>query len=230
VLRAEDVALLDMGAEYHCYCSDITCSFPVSGTFSPDQRAIYTGVLEAQRAVMGAMKPGTNWADMHRLATRVCLEHLLLLGVVTGAIDDVVKAGLGKIFLPCGLGHFIGLDTHDVGGYLDGSPERCMDDGEDYGICRLRTARVLQENMVLTVEPGIYFIDSLLDTALADPSMAVHMDEAVLARFRGERERSEWGVAKQVGNTCSKRERGVGGDSYHLAALSSPVPFSLHSQ
>jgi Xaa-Pro dipeptidase len=67
--------------------------------------------------------------------------------------------------------HFaLGCDTHDVGGYLIGYPERIMTDGDKYGICKLRTARVLEEGMVLTVEPGIYFIDSLLDMALAKVS------------------------------------------------------------
>mmetsp|Transcript_15388 Transcript_15388/g.39688 ORF Transcript_15388/g.39688 Transcript_15388/m.39688 type:complete len:543 (+) Transcript_15388:96-1724(+) len=169
-LEAKDIALLDMGAEYHCYCSDITCSFPVSGKFDDRQRMVYNGVLNAVRAVEEAMKPGIAWPDMHRLATRSILEHLTKNGLLSGDVDDMVEANLGKVFLPCGLGHFIGLDTHDVGGYLDGYPKR-IDEGP-YGIKKLRTARVLAEGMVLTVEPGIYFIKSLIDMAQADPALS----------------------------------------------------------
>jgi Xaa-Pro dipeptidase len=67
-VRAGDMCLMDMGAEYHCYASDITCSFPATGRFTPEQRAIYTTVLAAQRAVFAAMRPGVSWPDMHRLA------------------------------------------------------------------------------------------------------------------------------------------------------------------
>jgi len=67
-LQDGDMCLLDMGAEYHCYCSDITCSYPANGRFTPDQRAIYNTVLAAQKAVFSAMRPGVGWADMHRLA------------------------------------------------------------------------------------------------------------------------------------------------------------------
>ena len=129
VLLETDIALLDMGAEYHCYCSDITCSFPVSGTFTADQRDIYNAVLDAQRVVMAAMRPGINWANCHRLATRSLIASLARIGVLRGDpakakdVDALLAAGLGPVFMPCGLGHFIGLDCHDVGGYLDGHPE-----------------------------------------------------------------------------------------------------------
>ncbi|KAJ1454905.1 peptidase M24, structural domain-containing protein [Pelagophyceae sp. CCMP2097] len=181
-LSEGDVTLLDMGAEYHCYASDITCSFPVRGTFDADQRMVYEGVLAAQKNVLGAMKPGASWADMHLLAEKTILDHLVSGGVLVGAIDDLVAAGIGAVFLPCGLGHFIGLDTHDVGGYLPANPPR----SERNGLKKLRTARVLAENMVLTVEPGIYFIDALLDPATAEGAPTrKFFDLDRLADFRG---------------------------------------------
>ena len=67
VLRNGAIGLLDMGAEYHCYCSDITCSYPINGTFSADQRVVYAAVLEAQRQIFAAMRPGVSWATLHRL-------------------------------------------------------------------------------------------------------------------------------------------------------------------
>ena len=180
LLKEGDQALLDMGAEYHCYASDITCSFPISSDFTSDQILVHEAVLAAQVAVIGALKPGVAWPSMHRLAERTILTHLKDGGVLTGDVEDMLAADLGATFMPHGLGHFIGLDTHDVGGYLDGRPDRPQRPGLD----KLRTARVVEEGMVLTVEPGCYFIDRLLDDALADGRRRFLVVERVEA-FRG---------------------------------------------
>jgi Xaa-Pro dipeptidase len=82
--------------------------------------------------------------------------------------------------MPHGLGHFLGIDTHDVGGYLDGCPERRT----EAGLKSLRTARRLEENMVLTIEPGVYFIDALIDKALNDPELSKFLVPEAIARFR----------------------------------------------
>lgn len=179
LLLEDDMALLDMGAEYH-YCSDITCSFPVRGTFDDNQRLIYEAVLSAQENVMTSMRPGVSWADMHVVAERTILHALVDGGVLKGDVDDMFKVNLGAVFLPCGLGHLIGIDTHDVGGYLDGHPPR----GKRAGLNKLRTARILEQGMCLTVEPGCYFIDALLDVALADPATAPFFNVPRLDEFR----------------------------------------------
>lgn len=179
-LKESDMALLDMGAEYHCYCSDITCSYPVSGRFTDDQRLIYGAVLDAQRHVISTMRAGVKWPEMHRLAWRTVLTHLRDGGVLTGHVDDMLAAGLGATFNPAGLGHLIGLDTHDVGGYLKMNPQRIAEPG----ISKLRTARVLEAGMCLTVEPGCYFIDCLIEQALADPAKSKFIVVEVLDRFR----------------------------------------------
>jgi len=163
-VKNEHMCLLDMGAEYHCYCSDITCSFPASGKFTEDQKIIYGTVLSAQKAVMAAMKPGVNWEDMHRLANRVICEGMLKNGFCKGTVDELIDNHIGALFFPHGLGHMLGLDTHDVGGYPKGVTKI-----NEPGIKSLRARRVLQKNMVITVEPGIYFIDALLLPALEDP-------------------------------------------------------------
>eukprot|EP00041_Stephanoeca_diplocostata_P006363 m.82240 g.82240 ORF g.82240 m.82240 type:complete len:545 (-) comp16322_c0_seq3:170-1804(-) len=168
-LSADDIALLDMGAEYHCYASDITCSYPVSGKFNDKQRIIYEGVLDAVKAVETAMKPGVSWPDMHRLAARCVLANLLKHGLLVGDLDEMDAANLGATFMPHGLGHLIGLDTHDVGGYLDADPKR-IDEGP-FGLKNLRTARVLQPRMCFTVEPGCYFVTKLIEKAQADPKL-----------------------------------------------------------
>ena len=92
--------------------------------------------------------------DMHKLAERVILEALKKMGVVRGDVDAMMAVRLGAVFMPHGLGHFMGIDTHDVGGYPEGT-ERSTEPG----LKSLRTVRILQPRMVLTIEPGLYFID-----------------------------------------------------------------------
>uniref|UniRef100_A0A671XC54 Xaa-Pro dipeptidase n=1 Tax=Sparus aurata TaxID=8175 RepID=A0A671XC54_SPAAU len=175
-----DMCLFDMGGEYYCYSSDITCSFPANGKFTPDQRAIYEAVLKSSRAVMAAIRPGVKWTDMHRLADQVHLEELVKIGILKGSVDDMLKVHLGSVFMPHGLGHLLGIDVHDVGGYPEG-----VDRIDEPGLRSLRMGRLVQERMVLTVEPGIYFINHLLDQALANSAQSCFIDNQVLARFRG---------------------------------------------
>eukprot|EP01048_Picozoa_sp_COSAG05_P001931 COSAG05_NODE_71_length_22071_cov_17.527149_12_plen_109_part_00 len=92
LIQDGDIGLYDMGAEYHCYCSDITSSFPANGVFTPDQRAVYQGVFDAVQAVEAAMKPGTSWADMHRLAWRVMMQALMAMGVLQGDLEALIEA------------------------------------------------------------------------------------------------------------------------------------------
>merc|ERR1712080_621776 len=96
----------------------------VGGKFSDKQRAIYIAVLDAQQAVESAMKPGVNWCKMHRLAEEVILKHLLKIGLVqNGTIEELMAANLGATFMPHGLGHFMGMNVHDTGGYTKDSPK-----------------------------------------------------------------------------------------------------------
>lgn len=179
VFEDGDMALLDMGAEYSFYGSDITRSFPIGGRFSDAHRTVYNAVLAAQDAVMGEMRPGVEWVDMHRLAERTILSHLHTGGLLRGSVDDMCKAHLGAVFMPHGLGHLLGVDTHDVGGYPAGR-ERILEPG----IRSLRMNRPLLEGMVVTVEPGCYFVDHLINAALADPVQSQFLVPEVLQRFR----------------------------------------------
>merc|ERR1712086_401240 len=111
--------LTDQGHQVHHYASDVTTSFPVNGKFTEKQKQIYDIVLKCNRTVFGALKPGVNWKDMHLLSERVLLEGLKELGLVSGDIDEMLEARLGFIFQAHGLGHLIGLDVHDTGGYQE---------------------------------------------------------------------------------------------------------------
>jgi Xaa-Pro dipeptidase len=106
-----------MGGEYYCYASDITCTFPSNGKFNEKQRFVYETVLKANRAVLEAAMPGVKWTDMHLLADRIILEELSKAGLVNGNVEEMLEHRISAIFFPHGLGHLLGIDTHDVGGY-----------------------------------------------------------------------------------------------------------------
>nr|XP_051221265.1 uncharacterized protein LOC127339450 [Lolium perenne] len=159
-----DMALMDMGAEYHFYGSDITCSYPINGRFTRHQTVVYNAVLEAHNAVISHMRPGVKWIDMHKLAEQKILESLEKENIIQGDIGDMMARRLGALFMPHGLGHLLGIDTHDVGGYPEGSERP-----KEPGLSALRTIRELKEGMVITVEPGCYFIDALLGPVRDDP-------------------------------------------------------------
>lgn len=182
VIQEKDTLLFDMGGNYFGYAADITCSFPASGKFTPDQKLIYEAVLKANRAVYKAAKPGVSWVDMHVLANKTMLQALKEGGLVKGDVDAMVEAGLGATFQPHGLGHLMGLDVHDVGGYLPQNPAR---PNFPKGTEKLRTARVLEARMVLTIEPGCYFVNPLLDEALTTPELAQFLIPEAIKRFRG---------------------------------------------
>ncbi|VVC30018.1 Aminopeptidase P, N-terminal,Creatinase/Aminopeptidase P, N-terminal,Peptidase [Cinara cedri] len=174
-----DMCLFDMGAVYSGYTADVTVSFPANGKFTDDQRAIYNTVLSASHAVMSAIKPGVSWVDMHIMANKVILKGLSEINILQGDVDEMFEAGLAAIFQPHGLGHLLGIDVHDVGGYLEGYPAR----PEKPGLKSLRTARNLEVGMALTIEPGCYFIESLLNQALNDPKLSIFLNKNILNRF-----------------------------------------------
>ncbi|XXG48222.1 hypothetical protein AAC387_Pa02g2732 [Persea americana] len=179
MLNDGDMALLDMGAEYHFYGSDITCSFPVNGKFTSDQSLVYNAVLKAHNVVLSTMKPGVRWIDMHKLAEKTILESLRTGGLIVGDVDDMMAERLGAVFMPHGLGHFLGIDTHDPGGYT-----KEMERPKEPGLRALRTIRELQEGMVITVEPGCYFIDALLNPALEGSSPSKFFNHKEISRFK----------------------------------------------
>jgi Xaa-Pro aminopeptidase len=138
-LKEGDLLLIDAGCEYELYASDITRTFPVSGRFSPEQRAIYEVVLDAQLAAIAKVKPGNHWNDPHDAAARAITHGLVKLGLLKGKVPALVRDGEYRKFFMHRTGHWLGLDVHDVGDYKI---------GEQW--------RVLEPGMALTVEPGIY--------------------------------------------------------------------------
>jgi Xaa-Pro aminopeptidase len=137
--QANDLLLIDAGCEYQSYASDITRTFPVSGTFSGPQKDVYELVLSAQLACIDAVKPGRAFHDYHEVAERMLAQGLIDLGLCQGTLDAVLESGAYRQFYMHRAGHWLGLDVHDVGLYrVDGESRR------------------LESGMVLTVEPGCY--------------------------------------------------------------------------
>jgi Xaa-Pro aminopeptidase len=138
-LNEGDLLLIDAGAEYDCYASDITRTFPVSGRFSPAQKALYEVVLAAQAAAINQVRPGKHWNEPHQAAVKVLTRGLVKLGILKGKPGELIRKEAYRRFYMHRTGHWLGMDVHDVGDYKVG--------GE---------WRVLEPGMVLTVEPGIY--------------------------------------------------------------------------
>lgn len=138
-LREGDLLLIDAGAEYEYLTADLTRTFPVSGRFSPEQRALYEVVLAVQKSCIAMAKPGVTLQDLHEHAVGALVDALKGMGLLEGSGDEIIAAQTFKRFYPHGTGHFLGMDVHDCGrSLLSGQP------------------RPLQEGMVFTLEPGLY--------------------------------------------------------------------------
>jgi Xaa-Pro aminopeptidase len=131
--------LIDAGCELDYYASDITRTFPVNGRFTPEQRAVYEIVLEAQYAAIDKVRPGNHWNDPHDAAVRVITRGLKKLGLLEGTLTKLIRDGAYREYFMHRTGHWLGIDVHDVGDYKVGDEWRLLESG-----------------MVMTVEPGIY--------------------------------------------------------------------------
>lgn len=174
---------MDAGVQLNGYASDITTTFPVNGKFSEKQAQIYNVVLKANRDVIAALKPGINWQELHNLAEKSILQGLKDLGFFTGdsSVEDMWNDRLIYYFFPHGLGHYIGTYVHD----LKGDPN-FEDQKKQIPKQNIRFARVLEQGMCVTVEPGIYFIDRLLSQAENDETLKSKFNWEVINAFKKE--------------------------------------------
>lgn len=138
-LKDSDLVLIDAACEYEYYASDITRTFPVNGKFSPEQKALYNVVLDAQLAAIDAVRIGNSYKEPHNVAVRILVQGLLDLGIMQGDIEEIIQKESFRQFYMHGTGHWLGMDVHDVGSY------------KQEGVWR-----AYEEGMVVTVEPGLY--------------------------------------------------------------------------
>jgi Xaa-Pro aminopeptidase len=166
ILKSGDMFLLDAGAETVMgYGGDLSSTFPVDLTFTERQKEIYTITLRAHDKAIEALRPGINFRDIHFLACRTLAAGLKEMGFMKGDVDEAVEEGAHALFFPCGTGHMMGMDVHD----MENLGEKYVGYGgreksTKFGIKSLRLARELEPGFVLTIEPGIYFIPELIDS------------------------------------------------------------------
>lgn len=158
--------LVDLGAESHTgYSSDYTRTFPVSGKFSKKQKEVYEIVLRANLESIGMARPGIPYWDVHLNACTIIAEGLTRLGLMKGDPKEAAKAGAHALFMPHGLGHMLGLDTHDMENLGENNVgyDNEIKRSSIFGHASLRCGRRLKPGFIVTVEPGIYFIPELIE-------------------------------------------------------------------
>lgn len=169
-LKDGDLVLIDAGAEYQHYASDITRTFPVGGKFSREQRALYDVVLKAQLAAIKQVKPGNHWNQPHEAALKELVKGLVQLGLLQGKVDELIASEGYRRFYMHRTGHWLGMDVHDVGDYKVGDEWRVFEPG-----------------MVLTVEPGLY-VAADDDTVEARwRGIGIRIEDDVLVTEKGRR-------------------------------------------
>lgn len=156
IVKAGEHVLIDAGADVEDYCVDITRNFAADGDLSPRQKSIYNLVLAAQTKSISIMKPGVKWKDVHLASAQIMAQGLKDLGIIRTTAAEAVETGAISVFFPHGVGHMVGLKVRDVGGPPNPDPKK-------YGGARLRVDIELKENYLMTVEPGLYFIEALMN-------------------------------------------------------------------
>jgi Xaa-Pro aminopeptidase len=187
VIREGDLVLCDCGAETAMhYAGDLTRTFPVSPTMTAGQKAVYDIVLDAHQSAVNILKPGVLFRDVHLHACEKLTGGLQQLGLMKGDIKESVMHGAHALFFPCGLGHMMGLDVHDMEnlgekyvGYTDE-----LHQSTQFGLKSLRLGRALEPGFVLTVEPGLYFNPGLMDAWAAEKKLEQFINYENLKAYR----------------------------------------------
>jgi Xaa-Pro aminopeptidase len=169
-LRDGDLLLVDAGAEYKGYASDITRTYPINGRFSQAQREIYDLVLKAQMACVEMVRPGVTHDQLKQHSIEVLTEGMVELGLLEGKPEELIKEKKYEMFYMHGLGHMLGIDVHDVGRYYFG-----------------QESRALQPGVVMTVEPGLYIAPDTKDVPKKYLGIGVRIEDDVLCTSNGPR-------------------------------------------
>ena len=167
-LKDGDLVLIDAACEYEYYASDITRTFPVNGKFSPEQKALYEVILNAQLAAIDAVRVGNSYKEPHHIAVRIMVQGLLDLGLMKGDIEQIITTEAYQQFYMHGTGHWLGMDVHDVGSYKAEGDWRAYEEG-----------------MVVTVEPGLYIApdDETVDAKWR--GIGIRIEDDVVATANG---------------------------------------------
>ncbi|MEG2282294.1 MAG: aminopeptidase P family protein, partial [Rikenellaceae bacterium] len=187
VIKEGQMLLIDCGAlNKNGYSGDMSSTFPVGHKFTTRQREIYEIALAAHNNAIDMLRPGTKFVDVHKHACSTIFDGLKALGLTKGDTHEAVEQGAHALFFPCGLGHMMGMDVHDMEnlgevwvGY-DGKPKSTV-----FGYKSLRLARELEPGFVLTIEPGIYFIPELIDKWRAEKKFTEFLNYDAIEKYKG---------------------------------------------
>jgi Xaa-Pro aminopeptidase len=182
------MVLSDIGAENAMhYGGDLTRTFPVGRSFTTRQRELYEVVLNSMDHAIEMLKPGVRYKDIHLAACQKLVEGLTQVNLMKGNAAEAVAAGAHTMFFQCGLGHMLGMDTHDMedlGEPYVGYTDTLKKETSIFGLKSLRLGRELEKGFVLTVEPGIYIIPELIDRWAAEKKYAEFINYDVLNAYR----------------------------------------------
>ncbi|BBM00375.1 Xaa-Pro dipeptidase [Microbulbifer sp. GL-2] len=198
--------LIDAGADCNGYCSDITRTYAYADS---EFAQLLAAMDEKQLELVNGLKPGLPYPDLHRQCHLKVGQLLAQFGVIKTSAEGAVESGLTRPFMPHGLGHFLGLQVHDVGGFQSGPEGGTTPPPAEYPF--LRTSRTIEENQVFTIEPGLYFIDSLLDELKAtDLAAEVNWDKVEDFRPYGGVRIEDNIVVRAEGNVNLSRDGFIG--------------------
>jgi Xaa-Pro aminopeptidase len=187
VMKDGQMSLCDAGAETAMrYCGDLTRTIPTGKRFTSLQKDMYEIVLHAQESAIAACKPGVLFKDVHTLASTKLLEGLKSIGVIKGDPEEAVAHDVHTLFFQCGLGHMMGMDVHDMenlGEQYVGYTED-LKKGTAFGWKSLRLGRALEPGFVVTVEPGLYLIPTLIDRWKAENKLSQFINYHELEKLR----------------------------------------------
>ncbi|WP_448566817.1 aminopeptidase P N-terminal domain-containing protein [Thalassotalea ganghwensis] len=180
-----EMVLVDAGAEFRNYSADVTRTWPINGRFSEEQATLYNLVLAALDAAISCVKPGASWSSMYETAMRVIAEGLLELGILQGEIEQVMAEESYRSFTVHKTGHWLGMDVHDVGAYHDENAQWVT----------------FQENMVFTIEPGIYIPKGCPNVDEKWHGIAIRIEDDILVTNTGHEN-----LSKEIPRTISDIE------------------------
>jgi len=167
-LKPGELVLIDAGAEYENYASDITRTFPVNGKFNAHQQALYEVVLHAQAEAIAAARPGNHFDMPHQAALLALVQGLIDLKLLRGGVAEIIESGSYRTLCPSKTSHWLGIDVHDAGDYKVGG-----------------AWRELEPRMVMTIEPGVYISADCAGVAARWRGMGIRIEDEVLITREG---------------------------------------------
>lgn len=167
-LKDGDLLLIDAGAEKSYYRADITRTYPVNGKFTPAQKALYQAVLDVQKALITMVKPGFSLEELKEKAISLLTEKMVELGLLTGKVTDLIASNAYQKYYPHSVGHYLGMDVHDVGFSKSGNQPVPFEPG-----------------MIVTVEPGLYIPENDTSVPKEFRGLGVRIEDDVLVTAKG---------------------------------------------